>query len=76
LDALIALGAYQRAEEEAEQIIDTDGYATPFALRTLGVVRGNPTLIEAATARFEAMGLDWYVEETRALRQKAGATVN
>ena len=76
LDALIALGAYERAEEEAEQLVETEGYATPFALRTLGVVRGDAALIDAATARFEEMGLDWFAQETRDFRQKARATIN
>jgi class 3 adenylate cyclase len=74
LDALIALGAYEQAEEEAERFLDTEGYATPFALRTLGIVRREPAQIDAAIARFEAMGLDWYAEETRDLRQRVSAT--
>jgi hypothetical protein len=75
LDALIALGAYEQAEAEADRFVDTEGYATPFALRTLGIVRRNPAQIDAATARFEAMGLDWYARETRDLRQQAGGTI-
>jgi class 3 adenylate cyclase len=74
LDALIALGAHEQAEEEAELFAGTESYASPFALRTLGVIRRNPALIDAAISRFEAMGADWYAEETRDLRQTAAAT--
>jgi hypothetical protein len=38
----------------------------PFALRALGRVRGDDSLIEQALTRFEQMGLDWHAEETRA----------
>ena len=39
----------------------------PFALRALGFARGDERLIEQATERFEAMGLDWHAAETRKL---------
>jgi hypothetical protein len=38
----------------------------PFALRALGRVRGDRSLIEQALARFEEMRLDWHADQTRA----------
>ena len=42
-------------------------YVEPFALRALGQVRGDASLIEQALARFEEMGLEWHAEQTRDL---------
>jgi hypothetical protein len=70
LDALAALGDHARVEEEASPFLDGDGYTLPFALRALGLVRDDPTLIEQALARFDAMGLDWQSGETRALAER------
>ena len=39
----------------------------PFALRALGVARADSKLLNEATARFEAMGLEWDAGETRKL---------
>jgi hypothetical protein len=39
----------------------------PFALRTLGLVREDDTLVEQAPARFEAMSFDWHAADTRRL---------
>ncbi|MGH3033926.1 MAG: ATP-binding protein, partial [Gaiellaceae bacterium] len=66
LDALVALGDRGRVEEEAAPFLVGESYTRPFALRALGVVRGDKALIEQAAARFEAMGLDWHAKETRA----------
>jgi class 3 adenylate cyclase len=67
LDALIALGRMDEAEETAAGLLDPGTYLEPFALRTLGVVRGDRTLTERAVERFEAMGLGWHAAKTRAL---------
>ena len=56
-----------RAEEEALEWLDAESYVLPFALRTLGVVRSDPSLVEEAAARLEEMGLTWRAAETRAL---------
>jgi hypothetical protein len=42
-------------------------YLEPFALRALGFARGDAALLTDAAARFEAMGLEWHVGETRKL---------
>ena len=67
LEALIALGRMREAEEAASQLLQPGTYLEPFALRTLGVVRGDRALTEQAVARFEAMGLGWHAAKTRSL---------
>ena len=67
LDALIALGRTSEAEEAATSLLQPGTYLEPFALRTLGLVRSDPTLTEQAVERFEAMGLGWHAAKTRAL---------
>jgi len=64
LDGLAAIGDRKRLEAEAEPLCRTGTYLEPFALRALGLVRGDGVLIEHAIARFEAMGLDWHAEQT------------
>jgi tetratricopeptide (TPR) repeat protein len=66
LDALVALGARDRVEEEAAPFLDGESYTRPFALRALGLVRSDRALTEEAIARFQTMGLAWHAEETRA----------
>ena len=72
LDALLLLGETERLEEEAAPFLDEQGYTRPFALRALGISRGDRSLVDEAAARFEAMGLGWRAVETRALA--GGAT--
>ena len=67
LDALLALGETERLEEEAAPFLGEESYTGPFALRALGISRGDASLVEQAVARFEAMGLEWRVAETRSL---------
>ncbi len=67
LDALVALGERERVEEDAALFLAEESYTQPFALRALGIVRGESRLVEEALARFEAIGLDWYADETRSL---------
>jgi hypothetical protein len=64
LDELAAIGDRERLEAEAKPLLQPGTYLEPFALRALGVVRGDGVLIEHAIARFEAMGLDWHAEQT------------
>jgi hypothetical protein len=40
----------------------------PFALRALGLVREDETLVDRAAERFEAFGLAWHAARTRALQ--------
>jgi class 3 adenylate cyclase/tetratricopeptide (TPR) repeat protein len=67
LDALVALGRAEEAVEDAERHALPGTYLEPFALRTLGVARGDPALVARAQERFEALGLDWYAAQTRDL---------
>ena len=68
LDALAALGDRERIEAEAPNWLQQQGtFAEPFALRALGVVRGDRVLLEQAVERFEAMDLTWHAEQTRHL---------
>ena len=67
LDALGALADRNRLEAETTSLLRPNTYLEPFALRALGVVREDESLIERAAARFDAMGLDWHAARTRAL---------
>jgi class 3 adenylate cyclase/tetratricopeptide (TPR) repeat protein len=67
LDALAALRDVTGAEAEAPPFLTGPPYLEPFALRTLGVVRADESMMEQALARFEAMRLDWHAAETRKL---------
>jgi hypothetical protein len=67
LDALVALGDRERIEAEAPKRLKPRTYAEPFALRALGVARGDRKLLREAATRFQAMGLDWHADQTRKL---------
>ncbi len=68
LDALAALGDRERIEAEAPNWLQQQGtFAEPFALRALGIARGDQALLRQALERFEAMDLTWHVEQTRHL---------
>jgi class 3 adenylate cyclase len=66
LDALAALGRREEVEE-ASRHRRPGTYLEPFALRALGVVREDASLVEAAAAGFAAMGLERHAAATRAL---------
>jgi class 3 adenylate cyclase len=66
LDALIAVGRNDDAESEALTLLQPGTYLEPFALRTLGLVRGDHTLLEQAADRFGEMGLRRHAATTRA----------
>jgi hypothetical protein len=65
LDALVALGDYERIESDAPPRAKPGTYLEPFALRALGRARDDAELIDRAVARFEALGLDWHAAQTR-----------
>jgi class 3 adenylate cyclase len=67
LDALAALGDRKRIEAEAPKWLERGTFDEPFALRALGIVRGDPALLRQALDRFEAMKLSWHAEQTRRL---------
>ena len=66
LDALVAMRDRERIEAESPTLIALGGYVEPFALRALGLVRGERALLDRAAKRFDAMGLGWQAAETRA----------
>jgi hypothetical protein len=59
------LGERQRIEADAPEWIERPGYARPFALRALGLVREDEALVEQAAEAFDAMGLSWHAQRTR-----------
>ena len=67
LDALAALGDRSRVEQEAASFLDEQSYTRPFAVRALGLVRRDEGLVAEAISDFEAIGLEWRADETRAL---------
>ena len=67
LDACVALGDRERIEAEAPKWVAAGTYAEPFALRALGVARGDTTLVERGLDRFHALKLDWHADQTKLL---------
>jgi len=67
-DALAVLGERERVEAEAPAFIRQNSYASPFALRALGLVREDEALLEQAAQAFDAMGLAWHAQRTRERR--------
>lgn len=67
LDALVALADRGGVERESALFLEDESFYRPFALRALGLVRGELGLIEEARARFDAMGLEWQANQTREL---------
>jgi hypothetical protein len=64
LDAFVMLGRAVEAVDDAERHAIPGTYLEPFALRTLGVARGEAALVAQAQERFSALGLDWYGAQT------------
>jgi hypothetical protein len=67
LDTLVALGRTEEADAVARRLTEPGTYLEPFALRTLGLVRGDHSLVQGSIDRFEALGLDWHAARTREL---------
>jgi class 3 adenylate cyclase len=67
LDAFVVLGRAEDVVEDAERYVVPGTYLEPFALRTLGIARGDQALVAQGQERFAAMGLDWYAAQTREL---------
>jgi hypothetical protein len=65
LDALAALGHRPGVEAAARRALDIGGYVEPFAMRALGTVRADPSLMDRAATRFDQLGLTWRADETR-----------
>jgi len=64
LDAFVAVGRADDVVEDAERHLQRGTYLEPFALRTLGLARGDPRLVAQGQERFRALGLDWYAAQT------------
>jgi len=58
LDALAALGDREALERDAPRFLAPPSVLEPFALRALGIVRGDEELLARASESFLAMGLD------------------
>ncbi|MEO8291014.1 MAG: adenylate/guanylate cyclase domain-containing protein [Gaiellaceae bacterium] len=71
MDALAALRDRRRVEEDAPPLLQAGGYIEPFALRALGIVREDETLVGQASDRLRAMGLDWHADQAHALMEAA-----
>lgn len=71
MDALAALRDRRRVEEDAPPLVQAGTYMEPFALRALGIVREDETLVGQANDRLRGMGLDWHAEQTDALIEAA-----
>ncbi len=56
LDALVGVGRRDEAEAQAIRVLQPGTYLEPFALRTLGLVRGDGELLAQAIERFQALG--------------------
>jgi len=67
LDALAALERRDTLEQDAPPLLRPGTYLEPFALRALGLVRGDPALVEQAADEFDAMALGWHADQTRNL---------
>jgi len=64
-DGLVVLGDRERIEAEAPAWLKP-GYVEPFALRALGIARGDATLTRQAAERFDAIGLHSRANEAAA----------
>lgn len=67
LDAFISLRRHDLIEIEAPQLAQPGTTVEPFALRALGVGRGDDELLQRAEARFAALGLEWHRAQTERL---------
>ena len=66
LDALAALGEAERFEADANEFLEGESVIQAFAMRALGILRGDRLLLEAAASRFEAFGFESQAGNTRA----------
>ena len=69
-DALVALGEVERVERDAAEFLETDSVLTAFAMRALGVLRGDPAFLEDAASRFEGLGFEAQAATTRAVARR------
>ena len=68
LDALVAAGTREEElERHAPAYAHPGSYTEPFALRALGIVRADGTLLRKAEERFAVLGLRWHSDQTPVL---------
>ena len=67
LDGHSTLGDGDDVEYQAEPLLPPGTFVEPFALRALGVVRGDNEMVGRAFARFNELGLEWHAAQTLAL---------
>ena len=67
LDALSTLGHREAVEHEAARLLSPGTFVEPFALRALGLVRGDHEVVDRALARFNELELEWHAAQTRSL---------
>lgn len=72
LDASAALGCSEDVEREAPALAVPGTCIEPFALRALGIVRDDRSLIEKADRRFVELGQDWYATQGAHLGRFSG----
>ena len=72
-DSLAVLGERERIEEETRPWLDRDTFERPFALRALGLARGDEELVDRAAQAFDALGLRWHGQRTRERRLVGGS---
>jgi hypothetical protein len=65
LDALASLGDSERVEADAPQFLEPRSVIAPFALRALGMVRGDRSLLQKAADLFESLGFERQAANTR-----------
>ena len=69
LDALAVIGGRDEVEAAARELAPPGSYVEPFAVRALGIVRGDEALLRRADDRFGALGLPWHAGQTETLRR-------
>jgi hypothetical protein len=67
MDALALVRDRERIEVEAPPLLQPRTLVQPFALRALGIARGDGALLTQADERFASLGLDWYRAQTEKL---------
>ena len=67
LDALAALLDRERVEQDTPRFLEYPSALQPFALRALGTVRSDPSLVEQAAGLFDQLGFERQAASTRQL---------
>jgi hypothetical protein len=64
IDALVAFRRYDLVEREVQALVEPGLVLEPFALRALGIARGDDDLLARADELFRALGLEWHRAQT------------